>query len=85
MTTYDLLIQAQTLSIKADYISDRADHAAFWDRKVDILNKVNDALETGYFNGEALEDLRTVKRILERAERIAGQRAKESYLNNQMG
>lgn len=80
MTTSDLKRRAENLYVKAEFVSTRIQHARFWDSKVIVLNQINDALETGYYSGEALEDLRVAKQLLHDAETLAGKRAMETYM-----
>lgn len=71
-TTTDLLEAAYGLQAEAKRVSNRLEHSAWWDRKVDLLHRINDSLASGAFIGEAYDELQAAKSVLNRAEILAG-------------
>jgi hypothetical protein len=78
-TTTDCLERAHDILKQAEKVKTREDHASVWDQKAELLNVINSAFETGYFTGEAYDELKKAKRLLYQAEIIAGKKSKETY------
>lgn len=79
-TTTDCVKRAKSILAQAGKVQTKKDHGAVWDKKVDLLNKVNDSLASGAFKGEALDELRTAKHILHQAEKKAGEQSRKTYM-----
>jgi hypothetical protein len=71
-TTTDAIRAAEELMEEAKQVSNRDQHAKWWDKKVDVLQVINNAFETGYFTGEAYDELWQAKHIIGKAETVAG-------------
>lgn len=71
-TTTQCVDAARQLLEEAGAVTNQREHAAWWDKKVDVLWAVNDALESGKFIGEAYDELWQAKHMLNRAESVAG-------------
>lgn len=80
-TTTDCIKKAEAILARAAQVKSKEDHGKVWDEKADLLNKINDSLASGAFNGEALDELRSAKNILYKAESKAGQQAQKTYMN----
>lgn len=76
-TTTQCVDAAKGLLKDAESITNKRDHIVWWDRKVDLYWIIQDALETGGFVGEAYDELREAKHLIDRAERIAGRYAND--------
>ena len=74
-TTTDALRIAEILYKEAFQVTDRNSHVQWWDKKVEVLQVINEAFETGYYTGEATAELRQAKYLIYRAETIAGEQA----------
>jgi hypothetical protein len=74
-TTTDCLRAAELMMEEAKKVTTRESHAAWWDKKVDVLHVINNAFETGYFVGVAYDELWMAKHLLYKAEEEAGKRA----------
>jgi hypothetical protein len=74
-TTTDCIRAAEALKEEAKQVTTRESHVAWWDRKVDVLRAINEAFETGFFTGQAYDELWMAKHILYKAEEEAGKRA----------
>ena len=72
VTTTDCIKAAQELQEEAKQVKTTREHAIWWDKKVDVLRVINSAFETGYFTGEARDELWEAKHIINHAEAIAG-------------
>lgn len=78
-TTTDCLDRAKYILSQADKIETQEDHIEIWDNKADLLKQVNEALESGAFQDEALHELRDAKTLLYLAEEKAGEQAAKTY------
>jgi hypothetical protein len=76
-TTTDVLKAAQKLERESKEVTNKQEHATWWDKKVDLLNFINDRFQTGAFTGIAYEELWSAKHSLYRAEAYAGRYAME--------
>jgi len=77
-TTTDVLQAANNLMENAKKVTNREEHAAWWDKKVDVYLAVNSALESGAFTGEAYAELKQAQHIISKAELQAAQYALEA-------
>ena len=68
----EILSSAKELLEEAKRVSNREEHAEFWNRKVRVLRKVNSALESGLYSGEAQEELLQASFYINQAEIEAG-------------
>ena len=82
-TTTDCVKKAEEIVEEAKTVSTKEEHAKVWDKKVEVLRIVNGCLNTGGFEGKAYEELWKAKHLLYRAEEIAGNRALETYANEE--
>jgi hypothetical protein len=71
-TTTDCIEAAKELQEEAKKVTNAKEHATWWDKKVDVLRIINNAFETGYFTGDAYNELWEAKHIIGHAEAIAG-------------
>jgi hypothetical protein len=71
-TSEQVIEAAQQLKERARRVTNRQEHASFWDRKVDLYNEINSSLESGGLSEQARADLFQAKSILAAAEAIAG-------------
>ncbi|QZA69506.1 hypothetical protein 035JT004_276 [Bacillus phage 035JT004] len=76
-TTTQCVDAAKGLLKDAESVTNKREHAAWWDRKVDLYWIIQDALETGGFIGEAYDELWQAKHILNKAESVAGRYAND--------
>ncbi|QIA28660.1 hypothetical protein [Phage f2b1] len=74
-TTTDVLQAANNLMESAGQVTNRDQHAAWWDKKVDVYLAINSALESGAFTGEAHAELKQAQHIISKAELKAAQYA----------
>lgn len=74
-TTTDCITAAQVLYNKAKKVTNEEEHRQWWDEKVELLKTINKALASGFFTGEAYNELWTAKNILYTAEAEAGKYA----------
>lgn len=74
-TTTDAVRAAENLMEEAKQVTTRASHAAWWDKKVEVLRIINNAFDTGAFQGEAYDELWMAKNMLYKAEEEAGKAA----------
>ena len=72
----DTMEAAESLQNEARMVLNRDQHATWWDKKVELLNIINGALETGYWIGDNYNKLWAAKNILFRAESLAGNYAR---------
>lgn len=75
-TTTELVNAALDLKMEAKNVKNAEEHAAWWDRKVDVYRAINEALESGGFVGEAYDELHYAKHLLATAEAYAGEYAR---------
>lgn len=75
MTTYDLMKKAEAMKAEAKHVTNEREHAEWWDEKVELLEMINSCLETGFYTGEARDELLHAKHLLSTAELYAGQYA----------
>jgi hypothetical protein len=79
LTTEDCMLEARELLEKAHKVSTREEHIRVWDRKTEVLKVVNNAFESGAFDGEAYGELWEAKHTLNLIERVAGNQAMKTY------
>lgn len=71
-TTTDCIKEAEAIKAEAKQVTNREEHAKWWDNKVDFVNFINDLLGTGGFDGDAYNELLACKSIISYAEVKAG-------------
>lgn len=71
-TSNQIIAAAEQLKKEAKSISNREEHAAWWDRKVEVLSAITNSLETGGLSEEARNDLHYAGNLIYTAEAIAG-------------
>jgi hypothetical protein len=71
LTTTDLMLASQEHEREAEQVNNERQHAAWHDKKVDLLEIINGAFESGYFTGDAYAELWESKNALFRGERKA--------------
>lgn len=70
-TTTDLLTASIQLKEAAEHVTNREQHAAWWDSKTEVYIEIYNALESGAFTGEARDELKTAQYNISQAEKIA--------------
>jgi hypothetical protein len=70
-TTTDLLKASIELKEQAHKVTNREEHAAWWDSKTEVYIEVYNALESGAFTGEAHDELKQAQYIISEAEMYA--------------
>jgi hypothetical protein len=70
-TTTDLLTAAIQLKEVAEHVTNREQHAAWWDSKTEVYIEIYNALESGAFTGEAHDELKQAQYIISEAEMYA--------------
>jgi len=78
-TTTDLLTASIQLKEAAHHVTNRDQHAAWWDSKTEVYIEIYNALESGAFTGEAHDELKQAQYIISEAEMFAAAYA----LNNE--
>ena len=81
-TTTQCIERAQEILREAELVQTREQHAQVWDKKVDLMRIINNSFETGYFTGEAYNELKEAKRLLNKAETVAGNNSRHYMKNN---
>jgi hypothetical protein len=71
-TSEEAIEAAMRLKRESRSVTNRDQHAIWWDEKVEVLNAINDSLETGGLSEEARSDLHAAKTIIYNAEAYAG-------------
>jgi|GraSoiStandDraft_45_1057281.scaffolds.fasta_scaffold00994_15 hypothetical protein len=79
VTIDDCVRESERILVEAGKVETRADHVRVWDQKVEVLNVVNQAFETGYWVGDNYNKLWEAKYNLIKAEKVAGNRSIETY------
>lgn len=77
-TTTDLMQAALQLKEEAKHVSNEREHAAWWDRKVEVYLLVNEALESGAFTGEAYDELWQANNAIYSGEAYASRYVREA-------
>jgi len=70
-TTTDLLNASIQLKEAAEHVTNREQHAAWWDSKTEVYIEVYNALESGAFTCEARDELKQAQYIISEAEMLA--------------
>lgn len=73
-TTTDIVIVAHDILLQSKQVTNEVEHGKVWDLKVELLNKINNCLETGGFYGQAYDELHEAKHLLYRSEKTANER-----------
>lgn len=81
-TTEDCVLFGQYVLSLAQNVKTREQHATCWDLSIDLLHKVNNALQTGYFIDEDYDNLHHAKSLVNKAQRVAGEQAVKTYASN---
>ncbi|QZA68943.1 hypothetical protein 010DV004_272 [Bacillus phage 010DV004] len=76
-TTTQCFEAAVQLLKEAESVTNEREHAAWWDKKVDVFLVIQNALESGAFKGEAYDELWDAKYVLNEAENVAGRYAND--------
>ncbi|AIW03623.1 hypothetical protein CPT_Moonbeam225 [Bacillus phage Moonbeam] len=79
-TTTDLLNASIQLKEAAEHVTNREQHAAWWDSKTEVYIEIYNALESGAFTGEAHDELKQAQYIISEAEMFAA-----AYALNEKG
>jgi len=77
-TTTDLLNASIQLKEAAEHVTNREQHAAWWDSKTEVYIEIYNALESGAFTGEAHDELKQAQYIISQAEMFAASYALNS-------
>lgn len=77
-TTTDIVIVAHDILLQAELVKNEVEHNNVLDLKVELLNKINNCLETGGFYGQAYDELHEAKHLLYRSEKIADERVENN-------
>jgi len=70
-TTTELLNASIQLKEAAEHVTNREQHAAWWDSKTEVYIEVYNALESGAFTCEAHDELKQAQYIISEAEMLA--------------
>lgn len=76
----DCVTASREVINEAYQVTTREEHSRVWDKKVELLNIVNSALETGFWQGENYNMLWEAKHNCFKAERVAGESAQNTYM-----